>query len=235
MLTKKIEDLSVQDINDELAFAGIDKIHKRIDFAQKHITRAVLNGDVKVSDDVANSYGKGVDAKSKPEKETKTSRYKSLGFEPKTGWVESPWQGRKVFVPKGQAILQLEARENGPDEPETHFQVELVNGEVRGYPRESVRFNAIDDRYRDGYVHDSSVRTESGAISIHCGDDLSSLLLGYTQLELQGVAKENDLKNKFKLWVEKGLKPGMVRMNLGNILRARVKRGEKVLINGKGV
>ena len=67
----------------------------------------------------------------------------------------------------------------------------------------------------------------------NCGDDIAELL---KDEDVYGVAKENGIDAHEK-WgegrVDKGktpLNPGMVRMNLGNVLRGRVKRGEYVVI-----
>ena len=67
----------------------------------------------------------------------------------------------------------------------------------------------------------------------HCGDDIAELL---KEEDVASVAQANGIDSNEK-WgegrVAKGktaLNPGMVRMNLGNVLRGRVKRGEYVVI-----
>lgn len=225
MLTKPIEDLSLEEINEELEFIGSEKKYSRIDHARNALQKAIERGQVKTANE-----------DQQPEEKAPATRVTiPNSWEPKLGWFESPWEGRKVFVPKGEAKIVREARENGENEKETHFEVELKSGEVKVYAKKSVRFKAVDESYRDHYVHDTSVRTESGAISIHCGDGLAEKLKGLTQLELERVADENGLKEKFEGWIADGKKPGMVRMNLGNMLRPRIRRGEKVTIFGQEV
>lgn len=69
----------------------------------------------------------------------------------------------------------------------------------------------------------------------HCGDDLAGLLREQTKetdeegneftsvKAIQGVARQNGL-------TAKGKNPGHMLMNLSNVLRARVRRGEKVSV-----
>jgi len=86
-------------------------------------------------------------------------------------------------------------------------------------------------------VHAGSVVPDSYKILYgkqqNCGDDIADLL---KTEDVYGVAKANGIDSNEK-WGEgrraKGktpLNPGMVRMNLGNVLRGRVKRGEYVVI-----
>ena len=232
MIIKKLKDLTLVEINEEMEFASVDRHFKRIDHAQNFLEKQVQAGEITVNDDVASSFGlKTAKKGSEVAKPDKPKRVRvTLNYEDFT-WYESTWQDTKVWVPKGKAFIIEEARP-GKDKKETHFHVKLADGKTRVYAKHSVRFKPIDESYRDNYVHDSTVRTESGAISIYCGDTLSETLKGLVQDELQSVAKENGLDDKFRLWKEKN-NPGLTRMHLGNVLRARLNRGEEVLIHGK--
>lgn len=220
MLTKPVEDLTLEEINKELAFAGIDREYKRMDHAQKALLKAIERGDVKTAND-----------EGKPKRTRSAWDSKSdQGFT----WVESPWEGRRVFVPLGAATIVAEARVDGDDKAETHFQVKLKkNKEIRYYPKHSVRFKPVDDGYRDQYEHDTTVRTESGAVSINNGDGLAQELKGMTHLEIKAVAKDNGLAEQWEIWEAKELNKGMFRMNVGNMLRAKIRRGERVTVFGK--
>lgn len=59
----------------------------------------------------------------------------------------------------------------------------------------------------------------------NCGDDVAALLL---ENDLDEVKEANGID--MSRW--KKLNPGMQRMNLGNVLRGRIKRGEYVVIGG---
>ena len=86
-------------------------------------------------------------------------------------------------------------------------------------------------------VHAGSVVPDSYKIRYgsdqNCGDDIADLLKGE---DVHGVAAANGIDAEAK-WGEgrritgkSPLNPGMVRMNLGNVLRGRVKRGEYVVV-----
>lgn len=62
--------------------------------------------------------------------------------------------------------------------------------------------------------------------SADCGDEIAALL---KEVDLFKVADENNIN--ISRWA--GKNNGMLRMNLGNVLRGRVRRGEHVVINGK--
>jgi len=67
----------------------------------------------------------------------------------------------------------------------------------------------------------------------NCGDEIAELLKGH---DVHDVGKDNGINvdakwgNGRKKQGKKPLNSGMVRMNLGNVLRGRVKRGEYVVI-----
>lgn len=86
-------------------------------------------------------------------------------------------------------------------------------------------------------VHAGSVVPDSYKIRYgpdqNCGDDIADLLKGE---DVYAVAMANGIDAEGK-WGEgrvalgkTPLNPGMVRMNLGNVLRGRAKRGEYVVI-----
>ena len=59
----------------------------------------------------------------------------------------------------------------------------------------------------------------------NCGDEVAQALAGIKGEALAEVATRNGID--FKRWEH--LNPGMQRMNLGNMLRARGRRGDKIV------
>lgn len=89
---------------------------------------------------------------------------------------------------------------------------------------------------RKGSVVPEDYRVRYGAEQ-SCGDAVARALTDKvtdpkTGVDLEAcreVAEVNGKGDKFDTWVAKGLNPGMVRMNLGNVLRGMARRGEPVL------
>jgi len=89
------------------------------------------------------------------------------------------------------------------------------------------RGSVIPDHYRHQYGVEQS-----------CGDDVAKTLTALvtdpkTGVDLEAcrtVAAANEVEDRFDVWMAKDLNPGMVRMNLGNVLRGRFRRGEVVVI-----
>ena len=67
-----------------------------------------------------------------------------------------------------------------------------------------------------------SFKARYGA-SQNCGDEFAELL---SELDIKQVAKDNGIS----LYKWRGKNPGMIRMNVGNVLRGRVRRGEYVIL-----
>lgn len=85
----------------------------------------------------------------------------------------------------------------------------------------------------DGYRHQYGVDQ-------NCGDDVAQNLRDktirktgkteYVDMDaLAEIAAANGLADRFDGWLTKGLNNGMVRMNLGNVLRGKARRGEEIL------
>ena len=208
MLTKPIEELTLDEINEELEFRGIERRFKRIDHARKFLTKEENKSPVVTSPIVM-----------KATKKVEKVKY---------SFTDESWAGSRVFTPGGTATVIAF------DPDAKRFLVEIrASKEQKHYAESSVRFKAVDDRYREKYVHDSTVRTESGSTSVHKGDDLSYALLGLTEAEIRAVAIENGLEERYDIWVESDLSPGMRRMNVGNMLRAKLRKGERISIFGR--
>lgn len=90
----------------------------------------------------------------------------------------------------------------------------------------SRKASIVPDEYRYKYGADQN-----------CGDDVALRLTAKvtdpkTGVNLEAcreVAGANGIEDRFDAWLARDLNPGMVRMNLGNVLRGKVRRGEEVL------
>ena len=80
------------------------------------------------------------------------------------------------------------------------------------------RGSVVPSLYRQRYGKDQT-----------CGDGLAEALAGTDLEQLAEVATENGLD--LTRWA--GRNPGMIRMNLGNVLRGRVRRGEGATVLGR--
>lgn len=90
--------------------------------------------------------------------------------------------------------------------------------------------SVIPDHYRHQYGADQN-----------CGDQIALVLTDAvtivegktTRVDLdaaRAIAAANEVEDRFDRWLAKDLNPGMVRMNLGNVLRGKNRRGEDVVI-----
>lgn len=72
----------------------------------------------------------------------------------------------------------------------------------------------------------------------NCGDAMAAKLTAKVTDPKTGVnieacreiAAANGIEDRFDGWVSSGKNPGMVRMNLGNVLRGKLRRGEEVVL-----
>ena len=88
---------------------------------------------------------------------------------------------------------------------------------------------------RKGSVVPYDYRIRYGADQ-NCGDTIAQKLTdkvttpeGVDLKAAEEIASQNGVSDKFDAWMAKGLNPGMVRMNLGNVLRGKARRGEEVV------
>lgn len=89
------------------------------------------------------------------------------------------------------------------------------------------KYKIVAKKYRERYGKDR-----------HCGDDIAALLKdqcvgedGKVDLKkVEAVAKANKLTEKFAEYTDKGLNNGMIRMNIGNLLRGLHNKGTNVKI-----
>lgn len=85
------------------------------------------------------------------------------------------------------------------------------------------RGSVIPDHYRYQYGADQT-----------CGDDIATKLTAAVTSEngvdldkCREIAAANGVEDRLDRWIAKDLNPGMVRMNLGNVLRGIARKGEQ--------
>lgn len=168
-------------------------------------------------------------SKDKVEKAEKSKKEKVEKIVPVYNFTPSEqYQDRKVFTPKGVGFVK------GFDIESKRFLLTNKEGKEFDVPEGSVKFKAVDDKYRENYVVDSSVKTRGGSPSINCGDDLAKATLGLVEEELGSIAKENGLEENWNKW--KNLNAGQRRMLLGNMLRNReTKEPNSIKIFGRTI
>jgi hypothetical protein len=86
------------------------------------------------------------------------------------------------------------------------------------------RGSVVPDEYRYKYGADQN-----------CGDDVAKRLTaavtgpdGVDLTEARKIAALNGVEDRFDGWMAKDLNPGMVRMNLGNVLRGLARKEQEV-------
>lgn len=107
------------------------------------------------------------------------------------------------------------------------------DGDGDGEAKESG--NVVPVKYRQKY-----------GTAQNCGDELAGVLSAFVMVEdpenpkrqvcsksqLEAVADANGLADKMREYEDSGKNLGMIRMNIGNILRGRIRRGQYVKIGG---
>lgn len=129
----------------------------------------------------------------------------------------------KVEIPEGLTPANVEGALAALD-PETATEAELLAALEAASKRKG---SVIPDDYRVQYGVDQN-----------CGDDVAIRLKDATtgtdgktdMAAVERIAGANGLGDKFDQWVGRGLNNGMVRMNLGNMLRAKARKGDEVAI-----
>lgn len=91
--------------------------------------------------------------------------------------------------------------------------------------------SVIPDEYRYSYGEDQNNGDAMAlALKEFCGGGLNEPL---DLTKLEAVVAANKLEERFDVWMVKGLNPGMLRMNTGNVLRGKLRKGEVVQIGQK--
>lgn len=135
-------------------------------------------------------------------------------------------EGRKVLWSVGTGHLPeatVQGILDGADPEAADLQVALLAAVEAALARKG---SVVPDEYRYRYGADQN-----------CGDDVAKKLTAAVTHPETGVdvdkcaeiAAANGVGDRFDGWLAKDLNPGMLRMNLGNVLRGKARRGEEVV------
>lgn len=113
--------------------------------------------------------------------------------------------------------------------------LDFLGEETSGEDEEADSGSIVPEKYRVIY----------GAAQ-NCGDEMAIELTGYVTLEraskanpdggldrarLREVADANGIADKLAKWEDRGLNGGLLRMNVSNVLRGMLRRGEEVRVS----
>jgi hypothetical protein len=207
MEQKPINEMTLAECNAELLAAGVSQPKKRIDHA-RNLVQAIRNGK---------TTGQAAAEKSAQRAVRKTR---------KTA-VAAP--GQPALTEEQAENTKTEPDKGGEEAPVAKTKKSNKKAPKVRKARTGAGKSIIPDAYRSQYKKVKGVKTESGAPAVHCGDGLAGLMAGLDNDAIAKVGREN--KVDVAKWSK--LNPGQVRMNLGNVLRGMIRRGEKVTVQGK--
>lgn len=117
-----------------------------------------------------------------------------------------------------------------------------LEGLVAAQDAEAITADALQEAIdkaaaKKGSIIPDSYRHQYG-VDQNCGDDIAVALKAKTtdgkgnalMDAVAEVAAANGLADKYDNWVARGLNNGQLRMNLGNMLRGKARKGEPVTI-----
>lgn len=91
--------------------------------------------------------------------------------------------------------------------------------------------SVIPNEYRYGYGEDQNNGDAMAlALKEFCGGGLEG---GIDLTKLEEVVDTNGIRDRYDTWLVKGLNNGMLRMNAGNVLRGKFRKGEVISIGSQ--
>lgn len=91
--------------------------------------------------------------------------------------------------------------------------------------------SVVPDQYRYGYGVDQNCGDDVAVVlKAHCGGGLKEPM---DLSKLEEVVDTNGIRDRFDVWMTKGLNNGMLRMNTGNVLRGMVRNEKPVRIGDR--
>lgn len=125
-------------------------------------------------------------------------------------------------------------------EEELRAKLPMAPGDVLDWLGEESTDEEEDEEGAGGSIVPQKYREIYGAAQ-NCGDEMALALTAYvTDAEgelilenLREVAAANDIDDRLAKWEYKGLNGGLLRMNTGNVLRGKLRRGEQVAVGTK--
>lgn len=203
---KEIAEMTLSECNAEIEAAG-GQAKKRIDHA-RNLVGAIRSG--KTTGAAA--------AQASAKRAVRKTRNHAVSAEP----------GQPALTEEQQANTNTQPEKGGEEAP---VATKKAAKKVRKAARTSKGKSIIPDAYRKQYKKDKSKKTESGSVVVHCGDGLAVRMAGLDNDAIAKVGREN--KVDMAKWAK--LNPGQIRMNLGNVLRGKIRRNEDVTIQGKSI
>lgn len=234
---KKLHELSLEEINEEIKAAGIEKTYKRLDAARSAVKKLVAEEKLQyagegafVDEDAMTEAEKAAAEAAKAEKAAKEAEKKAkekpavvVVFPESITDEQAEMIGKSVFSRHGKrTVVAVGHVEGNTDE----VKYKLDNNKI--VAASSCRLTAVRKEYRSRYEVNKDQKTASGKPSIGVQDEITAALVGKSVEDLAAISAENGID--FSRW--DGKNPGMKRMNLGNVLRGRAKKGERVVIGG---
>lgn len=143
---------------------------------------------------------------------------------------------------KRRLVLEIDLDDVVREEWEDDLKAKLplAPGEVLDFLGEEAEEEEEDEEGAGGSIVPQKYRILYGAEQ-NCGDEMAIALTAYVTdgegdliLEnLVEVAAMNQIADRLARWVNKGLNGGLLRMNTGNVLRGKMRRGEAVAVGTK--
>lgn len=143
---------------------------------------------------------------------------------------------------KRRLVLEIDLDDVAREEWEDALKAKLpmTPGEVLDFLGEEGGEEDEDEEGAGGSIVPQKYRILYGAEQ-NCGDEMAIALTSFVTdgegeliLEnLVAVAVANDIDDRLQKWIGKGLNGGLLRMNTGNVLRGKMRRGDAVAVGTK--
>lgn len=146
------------------------------------------------------------------------------------------------FFAKRKLITEIDLDDVVREEWEEDLRAKLPMeaGDILDWLGEESGNEEEEEESEGGSIVPQKYREIYGAAQ-NCGDEMALALTAYvTDVEgelilenLREVAAANDIDDRLAKWEYKGLNGGLLRMNTGNVLRGKLRRGEQVAVGTK--
>lgn len=146
------------------------------------------------------------------------------------------------FFAKRKLITEIDLDDVVREEWEEDLRAKLPMeaGDILDWLGEEGSDEEEEEESEGGSIVPQKYREIYGAAQ-NCGDEMALALTAYvTDVEgelilenLREVAAANDIDDRLAKWEYKGLNGGLLRMNTGNVLRGKLRRGEQVAVGTK--
>lgn len=148
----------------------------------------------------------------------------------------------RFFAKRNKLITEIDLDDVVREEWEEDLRAKLPMeaGDILDWLGEEGGDEEEEEESEGGSIVPQKYREIYGAAQ-NCGDEMALALTAYvTDVEgelilenLREVAAANDIDDRLAKWEYKGLNGGLLRMNTGNVLRGKLRRGEQVAVGTK--